>query len=121
MINYRGESLIFRDFMPFAMSRVCERFRRMLDTAASRGLALWWSIPLGPRASFYGLPKFRKHPTATITIARRLYLSLRAMVKYPWDRSAVFHICRSGCLDSDWTGFRFQWHRNRRIEEDSHW
>jgi acetyltransferase-like isoleucine patch superfamily enzyme len=61
--------LIFRDTAPYAMSYIFHWQRRVLDTAASRLLAIWWNIPLGPRTSFYGLPRFRKHPTASITIA----------------------------------------------------
>jgi acetyltransferase-like isoleucine patch superfamily enzyme len=30
---------------------------------------MWWNIRLGSQSVFYGLPKFRKHPTAAITIA----------------------------------------------------
>ena len=65
----KGYILIFRDTVPFAVSHVFHWARRMLDTTVSRLLAMWWNIRLGPRASFYGLPRFHKHPTATITIA----------------------------------------------------
>jgi acetyltransferase-like isoleucine patch superfamily enzyme len=40
----------------------------MANTGLGRFLAKLWNVPLGRHVSFYGVPHFLKHPTASITI-----------------------------------------------------
>ena len=58
----------FKDVLPYATSLGYQHFRTFLDTGISRILAGWWSVTLCKPILFFGIPIFRKHPSAQIHI-----------------------------------------------------
>lgn len=45
-----------------------EAAKRWLDTSASRIMAKWWGLSIGPNVRFYGVPLFRRIPGSRISI-----------------------------------------------------
>ena len=57
-----------RDSLPHLTYYLGRIFGRFWHTCRARMSAHWWGVGLGPSCSFYGLPRFRRHPGSWITI-----------------------------------------------------
>ena len=58
----------FRDFMPHAVNLLIRRLRQIAGTAITRIYGFWWNLKIGKHTKFYGIPVFRRHPTARVMV-----------------------------------------------------
>lgn len=71
--------LISRDNFPHLLRCGCQVYREKVDRAYAEWVAKWWGVELAPNCSFCGIPKFRRAPNSSITIAEGCrFLSLFA-------------------------------------------
>lgn len=60
-----------RDLLPFVLAYLYDLLRQYYSTWSARALARWWNVKLGRGSLFMGIPYFRKHPTAKISIGNQ--------------------------------------------------
>lgn len=63
-----------RDTLPHLVSTALNLARVLLHTAATRLLARWWGVALGPGCRFHGIPLLRRIPGSVIRLGARCEL-----------------------------------------------
>jgi carbonic anhydrase/acetyltransferase-like protein (isoleucine patch superfamily) len=90
---------INRDSLPHLVSTAFNLARMGLDTAATRLLARWWGIELGPGCRFFGVPLLRRLPGTTIRLGAGCELrSARWSNQVGLDRSCMISTLREGAV-----------------------
>ena len=57
-----------RDYIPRVTYIFLCRLKQVVGTAISRIYGHWWNIKIGKQSKFFGIPIFRRHPTACVVI-----------------------------------------------------
>lgn len=90
---------INRDSLPHLVATAVNLARVVRDTAATRLLARWWDIELGPGCRFHGRPLLRRIPGSAIRLGARCELrSARWSNQVGLDRPCMLSTLREGAV-----------------------